>query len=115
MQFSRIPNLFERHPNTIFRKIKGKSIVLNYKTEKFIELNETGYFIWKKLPSQPQQIINDLAQASKRPKEEIKKDVLNFLESLKRNNFVIKNKRIPLVKAINELTLREKIKAIGMK
>ena len=107
---------FEIHPDTIYRIINGRPLVFNYKTGDIIELNGTGSLIWGKLPNHLSKIIDELAIEFTMPKTEIQSDVLEFIDVLKENNFVIEGKKVHFPRNVaGELIHLNEIEKIGIK
>ncbi|MDO8570536.1 MAG: PqqD family peptide modification chaperone [Candidatus Daviesbacteria bacterium] len=94
-------------------------VVINYRTGNIIDLNETGLFIWELLPNKVSTILDILASTYGRSNKTIKTDILNFLNELVDEHFILKNdayvENSTARKAfITDLEVREKIKDLGM-
>lgn len=107
--------IFDKNPDTIFRVINGKPFIMNYKTGNVMTLNELGSVIWEKLPDFSSKIIKDIASEYDVSKDEVQKDVLEFLDLLKKENLVLMDhkERFPR-NLIEELVHLEKIEKLGI-
>jgi len=108
-----------KSPYTIFRKINGLPLVINYRTGNIIDLNETGFFIWDHLPNKVSKILDIMASIYKSSNKTIKTDVLNFLNELINKHFIFIKDRdgknlSTIGPSVTELEVREKIKDFGM-
>jgi len=106
---------FEKHPYVIYRKINGKSYLLNYKAGNFVEINDIACLIWNRLPNQLLDIINEIATKFKISKQSIEKDIVEFFNFLKEYNFVLETYKKHFSRNIVGNICFDKIKEFGIK
>lgn len=81
------------NPKYRLRKVGGKSIIISQNALNFegiLTLNDTGEFIWQMLDkgAETGEIVTSLAAECNVPEEEIKDEVFDFIENLKKANIV---------------------------
>jgi hypothetical protein len=80
-----------REKNLHFKEEKNKVLILKKDKKTFIELNELGLIIWKLLESKKtvSQIMNKILKEYEGvEKEELKKDVEDFIASCLKNSII---------------------------
>lgn len=82
------------NPNYKLRTVGGKSLIISENTERLdgvMTLNETAELIWRMIEegNEPDDIVKALADSCDVSENEIREDVLDFIEKLKKANIVI--------------------------
>lgn len=110
---------FDRHPDTIFRVIKGNPLIMNYKTGDVMALNELGTVVWEKIPATLARMVENIAVEYDVSTDEVYQDVLEFLDCLEKQNFVVIDRkkeggfsRFP--RSVSGEIQLEKIKQLGI-
>lgn len=81
------------NPKYRLKKVGGKSIIISQNSLNFegiLTLNDTGEFIWQMLEKGAETggIVTALADECNVPEDEIKDEVFDFIENLKKANIV---------------------------
>lgn len=65
-----------------WRTIEGKAYIVNTRTSTLHELDEVGSFIWVRIDSSPERIVDELLGEYDVTRAEAQKDLDEFLDAL---------------------------------
>ena len=76
--------VFSRKKGVVFRRILDEMVLINTKAGEVITLNETGADIWERIDGKKNvgEILDELAQLYDVERNELERDVKNFIEDL---------------------------------
>lgn len=81
-------------PQSVFiQEIDDETVILDTKTQEYFSINEVGKNIWDMISktSSLQKILDELVNIYEVPKEQLKNDMINFLEALNQKGLIIIN------------------------
>lgn len=81
-------------PQSVFiQEIDNETVILDTKTQEYFSINKVGKNIWDMISktSSLQKILDELVNIYEVPKEQLKNDMINFLEALNQKGLIIIN------------------------